>query len=144
MSNYSAIQTKKTKQKKQSNIIWFNPPYDKNVVTKVGHYFLKLLDKHFPRQHKLHKAINKNTVKVSFGSTKNIKSIINSHNKKVLHPNRPCPNEQNSNCIKKELCPLNGNREAENIVYEATIICNEQTYGDNIYIGIAETTFKKR
>ena len=22
--------------------------------------------------------------------------------------------------------------------------CNEQTYGENIYIGIAETTFKKR
>ena len=35
---------KKTKQKenRKRNIIWFNPPYSKNVVTKVGHYFLKL------------------------------------------------------------------------------------------------------
>ena len=43
-----------------------------------------------------------------------------------------------------KLCPLNGNCQAENIVYEATITCNERTYGENIYIGIAETTFKKR
>ena len=87
---------------------------------------------------------NKNTVKVSYSCTKHIKSIISSHNKRVLHQNRPCPNEQKCNCIKKELCSLNGNCQAENIVYEATITCNEQTYGENIYIGIAETTFKKR
>ena len=37
---------KKIKQKRgKRNTIWFNPPYSKNVVTKVGHYFLKLLDK---------------------------------------------------------------------------------------------------
>ena len=48
------------------------------------------------------------------------------------------------NCIKKELYPLNGNCQAKNIVYEDTNTCNEQTYGENIYIGIAETTFKKR
>ena len=107
------------------------------MVTKVGHFILKLLDKHFPRQHKLYKIFNKDTVKVSYSRTKNIKSIISSHNKNVLHQNRPCPNEQKCNCI-------NENYQAENIVYEATITCNEQTYGENIYIGIAETTFIKR
>ena len=71
----------------------------------------------------------------------NIKLIINSHNEKVLHQNQPCPNEQKCNCIKKEFCQLNGNCQVENIVYEATITCNEQIYGENI---IAETTFKKR
>ena len=114
------------------------------MVTKVGRYFFKLLVTHFPRQHKLHKILNKTTVRVSYSCTKNIKSIINSHNKKVLYKNRPCLNEQKCNCIKKELCPLNVNCQIENIVYEATITCNEQTYGENIYIGIAETTFKKR
>ena len=125
-------------------MIWFNPPYSKNVITKVGHYFLNLLDKHFPRQHKLHKIFNKNTVNISYSCTRNKKSIINSHNKKVLHQNRPCSNEQKSHCIKKELCPLNVNCQAENIACEATITCNEQTYGENIYIGIGETTSKKR
>ena len=126
------------------NIIWFNPPYNKNVVTEVDHYFLKLLDKHLPRHHKLHKICNKNTVKVSYSYTKNIKSIISSHNKNVLHQNRAFRNERKSNCTRKELCPLNGNCPAKNIVYEATITCKEQTDGENIYIGIAETTFKKR
>ena len=41
-----------------------------------------------------------------------------------------------------ERCPLNGNCQAENIVYEANITCNERTYGENIYISIGETTFK--
>ena len=113
------------------------------MVTEVGHYFLKLLGKYFPRHHKLHKIFNRNRVKVSYSCTKNIKSIINCHNKKVLHQNRPCPNERKCNCIRKELCPLNGNCQAENIVYEATITCNERTYDKNIYIGIAETTFRK-
>ena len=113
------------------------------MVTKVGHYFLKLW-KYFLRHHKLHKIFNRNTVKVSCSCTKNIKSIINCHNKKVLHQNRPCPNERKCNCIRKELCPLNGNCQAENIVYEATITCSERTYGENIYIVIAKTTFKKR
>ena len=132
---------KKTKQKnRKRNIIWLNPPYSKNVLTKVGHYFLKLLDKHFPRHHKLYKIFNRNRVKVSYSCIKSIKSIINCHNKKVLHQNRPCPNERKCNCIRKEPCPLNGNCQAENIVYEATNTCNERTYGENIYIGIAETT----
>ena len=139
---------KKTKQKKQNknrkrNIIWFNPPYSKNVLAKVGHYFLKSLNKQFPWQHKLHKIFNKNTVKVSYNCTKNIKSINNSHNKTFLHQNRPCPNKRRWNYMWKELS-LNGNCQAENIVYEATITCKQRTYGENIYIGIAETTFKKR
>ena len=39
---------------------------------------------------------------------------------------------------------INGNCQAENIVYEATITCNERSYGENIYVGKPETTFKKR
>ena len=37
---------------------------------KVGDYFLELLDKHFPQQHKLRKILNKSTVKVSYSCTK--------------------------------------------------------------------------
>ena len=139
------VQSKQEDQTKnrKKNIIWFNQPYNKNMLTKVGHYFLKLLDKHFPRQHKLHKFFNKNSVKISNSCTKNIKSIINSHNINVLHQIWPYQNEGKCNCIRKELCPLNGNCQAENIVYEATITSNERTYGENIYIDIAETTSEK-
>ena len=65
---------KETKQKdRKRTIIWFNPPSSKNVVRKLGHYFLKSLDKHFPWQRKLHKIFNKNTVKVSYSRTENTK-----------------------------------------------------------------------
>ena len=129
--NQKTKQRNKKKNRKR-NIIWFNPPYIKRVITKFGHYFLKLLDKNFPRQDKLHNIFNKKTVNVSCSCTKNIKSIINSHNKRVLCQSQPCSNQGKCNCIKKELCSLNGNCQAENVVYEATITCNEQTYGKNI------------
>ena len=64
--------------------------------------------------------------------------------KKFLHENWPCPNKQKCNCIKKELCPLSRNCQAGNIVYEATITCNGQNYGEHYYIEIAETAFNKR
>ena len=48
-----------TKQRKRK-IIWFNPPYSKNVLTKVRNGFLKLFNKHFSRHHKLYKLFNKN------------------------------------------------------------------------------------
>ena len=45
---------------------------------------------------------------------------------------------------KERLCPIKRNCQAENIVCEAIITCNERNYGENIYIVIAKTTFKKR
>ena len=54
------------KRNRKRNIIWFNPPYSKSVTTNVGKYFLKLLDKHFPKNHKFRKTFHKNTVKVSY------------------------------------------------------------------------------
>ena len=42
-------------------------------------------------------------------------TIINSHNEKVSHQKRHCPNEQKCNSIKKELYSLKENYQAENI-----------------------------
>ena len=88
------------------NITWFNPPYNKNVITKIGHKFLHLITKHFPKQHKFNKIFNRNTVKVSYSCTKNIKSIIQSHNKNILHKVEEDANQKMCNCRVKELCPL--------------------------------------
>ena len=46
-------------------IIWFNPPFNKSVMTNVAKRFLNLVDRHFPKTHTLHKIFNRNTVKVS-------------------------------------------------------------------------------
>ena len=54
-----------TKRKRQRNILWFNPPYSKTVKTKIGKFFLQLIKKHFPKEHKFHKIFNRNTLKLS-------------------------------------------------------------------------------
>ena len=41
----------KNRRKRKRKIIWFNPPYSKNVKTNVGKVFLKLLKKYFPTSH---------------------------------------------------------------------------------------------
>ena len=53
-------------------------------------------------------------------------------------------NPRTCNCINKFTCPLNNNCLIENIVYQATITSNESNYEPKFYIGISESTFKKR
>ena len=74
------------KRKRKRNIIWFNPPYSKNVKTNIGKTFLQLLSKHFPKDHQMHKIFNKNTIKVSYSCMNNISSILSNHNKNILDP----------------------------------------------------------
>ena len=66
----------KARRNRQRNIIWFNPPFSKNVNTNIARNFLCLIHKHCPPNHKLHKIFNRNTVKVSYSWMSNVKSII--------------------------------------------------------------------
>ena len=73
----------------------------------------------------------------------NVKSIINEHNKTVL--DRPTNNsERTYNCINIEKFPLQEKCLTNNIMYEATLTLNKDTYQHKIYYGITEITFKKR
>ena len=131
-----------TKQRKR-NIIWFNPPYSKNVKTNIGKIFLNLIKTHFPPHHKLHKLFNKNTVKISYRFTRNIKSIINFHNAKILFPEKSTE-QRTCNCLNKVNFPLEQKCLTANIVYKAKITSSNQNYQEKVYFGSCETTFKKR
>jgi hypothetical protein len=72
------------RKKRQRKMIWFNPPFSKNVQTNVAHSFLQLIDKHFPHSTRLHKIFNRNTVKVSYSCMTNIKNTISNHNRHLL------------------------------------------------------------
>ena len=128
------------RRKCRRKIIWFNPPYSKNVKTNLGKVFLKLLKKHFPTSHILHKIFNKNTVKISYSCMENINYIISSHNKVILNPRTT---SFGCNCRKKESCPLNGECLTSQLVYRATVT-NAVNEDMNKYIGLADTTFKER
>ena len=101
-------------------MIWFKPPYSINVTTKVGKFFLSSIDKHFPPHHKLHKLFNRNNVKISYSCLPNIKSIINSHNRKILYPT-PTIGRRTCNCINISQCPLKQRCLSNNILYQANI-----------------------
>ena len=62
--SYNPTTMENRPKNRKRNITWFNPPYNKNVITKIGHKFLHLISKHFPKQHKFNKIFNRNTVKV--------------------------------------------------------------------------------
>ena len=78
-------------KKKSRQVTWFNPPFNAAVTTDIGKQFLKLVDKHFHKNHPLGKLLNRNTVKISYSCTKNIKSIISSHNAKVMNADEQEP-----------------------------------------------------
>ncbi len=87
--DYMKQAPQKTRRNRQRNIIWFNPPFSKNVKTNIARNFLCLIDKHFPPNHKLHKIFNRNTVKVSYSCMNNVKSIISKHNTRITGKSKP-------------------------------------------------------
>ena len=108
----------KNRKERKRKIIWFNPPYSKNVKTNVGKVFLKLLKRHFPTSHVLLKVFNKSTVKISYSCMENINPVISSHNKNILNPRTTslwC------NCWKKESCHLNGECLTSQLVYRPAV-----------------------
>ena len=121
------------------NIIWFNPPYSKNVSTNLAKKFLSLVSTRFKSQH-LRKLFNKNNVKVSYSCTDNMRTIINRHNSKLSIPKKQPSSE--CNCRKKEDCPLNGTCKQSSVVYKCDV--SAPNHPDKVYIGLTEKDFKTR
>ena len=121
--------------------MWYNPPYNCSLKTNFGKQFLKLIKKHFPLGHKLRPIINKNNVKLSYSTTKNVKRTIQNHNGKILKKNDNKPPEKDCSCpnTRKDKCPIDNRCLKKSIVYKATIQNSEK-----FYIGVTESEFKKR
>ena len=66
-------ETTRPRRNRQRNITWFNTPYSKNVETKVGKYFLSLIDQHLPKSNPLHKIFNRNTLTLGYSRMNNVK-----------------------------------------------------------------------
>ena len=114
--NYDPTATAKRRSRQRNNILWYNPPFSKNASTNIGHKFLTLGDKHFPKDHKLRKIFNRNTIKISYSCMNNTKQIIDNHNKRILNSSKHTidstdntVNNKSCNCRQTNTCPLNGN-----------------------------------
>ena len=113
----------KNKTRKR-NITWFNPPFNINVATNVAKTFLSLIDKHFPKDKKLSKIFNRNTIKVSYSFLPNVKQTISNNNHRLLQLHRMKESSQDSklcNCRQKSSCPLDGKCLTKCVVYKATV-----------------------
>ena len=86
-----------SRQNRSRNIIWYNPPFSKNIKRNVGKCFLSFIDQHFPKSHSLHKIFNRNTLKLSYGCMTNIKTHIFNHNQGKINKSDPT-NDSNCNC----------------------------------------------
>ena len=126
----------RTNKNKSRNIIWFNPPFNQNVKTNIGKIFFKLINKHFPNHHRLHKIFNLNTIKLSYSC--NMSSFIKQHNRNILS-SPPNSEKHSCNCRNKDNCPLAGNCLKTCIVYRADVIKPNETH---VYYGASNGEFK--
>eukprot|EP00794_Sanderia_malayensis_P007635 gene7635-biopygen6221 len=131
------------KRNRKRNIIWFNPPFSKNLETNVGKIFLRLVRKHFPANHKLHKIVNKNTIKVSYSCMSNMKTLIKKHNNKILCNSIAIPKNDRCNCRNRNNCPLENRCQTQSVIYNAHVSSANNRNGTN-YVGLTEGPFKKR
>ena len=145
MSNRNKQKKKDNKKRQRSrNISWFNPPFSENVSTNLGRKFFNLLDRCFPPKHKLHKLLNRNTVKLSYCCMPSVKQIITAHNRSILHKAEPRkPDEKTCNCKVKPDYPLQGNCLATSIIYQASITRHDNSHKET-YIGLTANSFKTR
>ena len=117
----------RNKRRRKRQIIWWNPPYSKNVKTNIGAKFLALINKCFPKDGPLGKAFNRSNLKLSYSTMPNTKQIIATHNRKVLAEVKPpipvedAPVPCTCNCSRRKLeemggCPLEGKCLITNVV----------------------------
>ena len=129
---------------RKRNITWFNPPYSKHVASNIGKQFLNLLDTCFPPTNKLHKILNRNTVKLSFRCMPNVKQIIPNHNKTILTKESSTENTTNScYCRVKQKYPVDNKCQTSSLIYQATVTRHDNNK-DETYIGLTDNTFKTR
>ena len=131
--------TKKKRKRKSRPTIWFNPPFSLSVKTNLGARFLYLITKHFPKGHKLRSLFNRNTVKLSYSTTRNMASHYSNHNRKLLSKQENKIVED-CTCTKFE-CPLDKQCMEGPLVYQADVETRNIT---KTYYGLAGSTFKQR
>ena len=126
----------KNKNRKRDVVFW-NPPFNRNLKTNIGKQFLSLLNKHFPVNNELSSIINRSTVKIAYSNTPSISQIITTHNKKILNKRKPKPQTKPCNCT-RQICPLPGKCREETVIYKATV------KDGAFYVGMTQNEFKER
>lgn len=134
------------KRRRRRKIIYFLPPWNDAVATPIGRNLFELMKKHFKPNTLVGKLFNRNTVKIGYSNTSNMKSIITSHNVKLLNHNPDArlvtTNQRGCDCRGGIVnCPVNGECQQKDLIYSSQV---STTSGDRCYYGSCSTTFKER
>ena len=134
----------RNKRQRNRKVIWYNPPFDLQVKTNIAKTFLQILDKNFPPHHRLHKIINRNTVKISYSCMPNVASQIASHNRNIIgeYKKSDLPIPKKCDCKRADNCPLNGKCKQSAVIYKAEI--TPEIDDKRSYIGLSEGPIKER
>ena len=138
--HYAQPQATSNKRNRKRKMIWYNPPYNDNVKTNVGKEFLKIIDQCFPPSNKLHKVLNRNTVKLSCSCMPNVAVIIEGENKRKLNSRNTPKKGGKCNCPRNKVYCLNDECLSQNVIYQATV-----TSGTNVetYVDLTASTLKE-
>ena len=79
------------RRKRRRNLIHFLPPWNEAVATPICKNLFDLLEKHFKDGTLLGRLFNKNTIRIGYARTPNMKEIITGQNMKLLNPSPPTP-----------------------------------------------------
>ena len=139
LANNLEYKTSTKVKKRNRNVIWFNPPFNKAVSTNIGKIFLRMVKKHFTKQHHYYKILNIHTIKLSYSCMPNMERIIKQSNAKILD-DTPHTNQGGCNCSKPEDCLLDGQCLTSCIVYNAEVSTAEKEF---IYHGSTKNTWKE-
>ena len=116
-TNINKHQKAKEERKRHRNLIWFNPPYNKQVSTSIGRQFLTQIETCFQPEKKLHKTSNKNTIKISYSCTRNMKQTVSSHNKQMTQNSETQNKSKNCDYKNPETRPLDGHCLVTEVIY---------------------------
>ena len=138
--SYVTPENRNPRRRRRREVLWYNPPFDKQVKTNVGKTFLNLIDRHFPPNHRLRSLLNRNTVKISYSCMPDIDSAISSHNKNIL---AKTPNPASlCNCRNPSTCPFSGKCLTPAVIYKGDVNAEGETTSE--YMGLSEPPVKER
>ena len=85
--------------------------------------FFQLINRHFPKSHRLHKIFKRNKVKVSYSCMQNMSKIYKGYNSKIT--SAPCNQLALCNCREKGECSMDGKRQTMDAVYGCRVTSSE-------------------
>ena len=118
-----------------------NHLFSKNVKSNIGKTLLNLIKRYFPKTNKLHKIINKNTVKAIYSCMSTMSSILSSHNLNVVNPHKT--ETYNCTCRIKKSCPLQNQFLTPKVIYRAAVE-NDINSETKLCLELTETPFTEQ